>query len=406
MAEKNIVSYIRSALLRGGDANSVRIALLKSGYPPEQVEAAFREAQRIDVHHHFHFSPPLIGLMVAVLIAALGFGYFIYSSNAVGKPSALLDLNLEPLQVSAAPGEELIVLKEVTNMGSLRGFDVELQTDLVDPKTGSIAASKTETRAIETIGSTQTRLLVPAKTLPGEYILRTIAEYSGKRAVASLRVTVTPNTIQENTRETLGNDQEGDNKSEQVKNNQEEGAGQNSEPKECNDSNPCTIDSSREGKCAFEPFAPCCGNGLCEQDEFCMADCPNQNALEATPGLKQSVTLDEIRFTATTDPKKAMQECAKQEIPDYRDSCFSSVAKVSKDSNSCAPIINERIKDVCFSEVAKVALDSSICGNVVREERKDSCYLSFVLDYKDYSVCEKIVNENLRQSCNALKGLS
>ncbi len=398
MADKQLVSFIRNALLRGADANSVQIDLLRKGYGQQQIEAALREAEHIEVRHVLQFSPAVIGLLIALLTAAAGFGYFIFSNGAPSKATALLDINLEPIKASAVPGEELIVLKELTNMGSAKGYDVELRTELINPRTGAVLSSKTETRAIETIGSTQTRIGIPLTVQPGEYIIRTIAEYSGKRAVASLRAAVTPkqDAPSGNTESNLSVGGEGQNETEEV---------QTIVQQECDDFNTCTSDSFREGACSFTPITPCCGNGQCEQGELCAADCPAQLVTQETPGIRKSQTLDSIKLMATSNPEKAMQECAKQEIPDYRDSCFSNVAKVAKNTQHCLPVVNERIKDVCFAEVAKVSLDSSACGSIAREDRRDSCYLTFVLDYKDYSVCGSIINENLRQSCNALREL-
>ncbi len=400
VADKPLVSFIRNALLRGTDQNSIRVDLLRKGYQQQDIEAALRDAQQIEVRHILQFSPAVVGLLIALLIAAAGFGYFIWSDAAApSKATTLLDVNLEPVKATAAPGEELVVLKEITNMGSAKVYDVELRTELVDTRTGAILSSKTETRAIETIGSTQTRIEVPANAQPGEYIIRTIAEYGGKRAVASLRATI----IQQETTTAVNNTEDDDHVLNQ--NNQNGEKTQNIVQQDCNDFDPCTSDSFEQGKCAFTSITPCCGNRVCEQGEQCAADCPSQFALQDTPGLQRSATLDDIKLMATSSPEKAMQECARQEIPDYRDSCFSNVAKISKNTQHCAPIVNERIKDVCFAEVAKVSLNAAACQNVVKEDRRDSCYLTFVLDYKDYSVCDKIVNENLRQSCFALKQL-
>lgn len=399
MADKEVVSFIRNALLAGRDENSIRIALLRKGYDERQIDAALGEAQRAG-QHSFPFSPAMLGILVALLIAAAGFSYFIFSINpASTRTATLLDINLEPVKASAAPGEELVVLKEVTNMGSAKGYDVELRTELVNPRTGAVLSSKTETRAIETIGSTQTRIAVPATAPPGEYLIRTIAEYGdNRRAVASLRAVVSatqesaesiPPTIPA---ETPSESQAG----------QEEPA-----PQGCNDFNPCTADSFQDGTCAFAPITPCCGNGKCEQGENCALDCPAQaeSGTRDNPELKQSPTLDDIKLLATTNSPKAMQECARQEIPDYRDSCFANVARITKNGRNCEPVINGRIKDVCFSEVAKASQDSSVCGSVGQEEKRDSCYITFALDYRDYSVCGSIAG-SLKQSCFALKALA
>src|SRR3989338_1129811 len=62
--------------------------------------------------------------------------------------------------------------------------------EISEPLTSRIITQKIETRAIETFGSTQTRILVPEETRTGDYILRAVVEYDDKKAVATLPIKI------------------------------------------------------------------------------------------------------------------------------------------------------------------------------------------------------------------------
>ncbi len=102
----------------------------------------------------------------------------------------MLDLNLEPITTTAEPGESISFLKELSNLGSLKRYDVVIKQEIINPKTGKVIAQKTETRAIETFGSTQTKILVPKDAEPGDYLARVIVEYDNQKAVATLPVKI------------------------------------------------------------------------------------------------------------------------------------------------------------------------------------------------------------------------
>lgn len=397
------MGYVKQLLSSGYPLPSVKAELMKQGLNSQQADDAIREATTHHVHHTIHFSPAVIGVIFAILIGSIGFGYFILDQNAPKNPAQLLDLNLEPVTTTIKAGEDIVFLKEVTSMGSQERFDVVLTTELIS-RQGKVVTSKVETRGIETIGSTQTRLEAPSTTQPGEYVLRTIATYDGKKAIATIPVTV----------------QASEGCNDNVKNNGEMGIDCGGpcppctvveDPKtveDCNDFNPCTRDRLIGGKCLNSDITPCCGNGACEGGEqtSCSRDCPLQNEGVSTPGIKQSQDIDDIKLLATTDPQQAARECAKQTILDYQDSCSAHVAAISQDSRYCEAILNENIKDVCFSEVAKARGTPSLCLNIANKDKQDSCHIIFITEFKDYSVCENVHNRNLRQSCYALKQLS
>jgi hypothetical protein len=395
VADQKLVSYVRESLGKGANANAIRAALVRNGYPMQQVEAAFHEASHVRVHHVITFSPVVIGLVVAVLISLGGFGYFILNQSS--SPSQLLDVEIRSVTQGLNAGDEANVVVELTNMGAQSRYDVEVKAELVDSSTGQVIASQLETVALETKSSPSISLKVPSNAVRGNYVMRVIAEYDGKRSVASTTVSIASGQPS---------------CSDGVRNQNEQGVDCGGVCKpcgatiqgECNDFNACTSDTLTNGVCVFTPVMPCCGNGVCETGEAaCAADCKVQGD---APELSRSDNLERIKLIATSNPDVAARECGKETIQEYKDSCYSNVATTARDVSYCDSIEGERLKNVCIREVAEASLTPSLCGGISREDFRDTCYISFVTEYRDYSVCEQIVNENLRQSCLALKALA
>lgn len=422
MADKKLVSYVQDMLRRGYPANSIQQVLIQRGYTPSQANAAIQDARQLEIRHTLHLSPALLLILGAIIVAGGAFGFFALSQGNSGLQEELLDLNLEPVELDKAAGEEIVFLKEITNMGASNRYDIILKTELLDPRTGEVLTSKTETRGIETIGSSQTRLALPDSVKPGSYTLRTIAEYQGGRAVATLPVTVTAaGSLAPTCSDGIRNqDEEGidcGGSCEACQKEETPPEGENKTPAErapspqelvCDDRNACTADANTDGQCSFTPITPCCGNNVCEDGEqdTCRTDCPLlQDEGENPPGLPDSQSLEELKVLASSNPRQAARGCAELTIPDHRDTCYTNTARIAKDQEYCQEISDARIKDVCLAEVARVRQQSDACVGISRDDRRDSCYLTFVLDYKDYSVCDRIINDNLRQSCFSLKNL-
>ena len=237
-------------------------------------------------------------------------------------------------------------------------------------------------------------IVIPEGTPAGDYILRVIVEYDGKKAPATLPIKVLPAR------------KEGC--FDGIKNQNEESVDCGGvckaceiQSQECDDQNPCTEDILENGKCVNNQIEPCCGNSLCEFDETeesCSTDC---RAAEEIP----TSALEEIKNIALANPSKALQECGKIEIPDLKDTCISSIGEAQKDKTYCTRIQGERIKDLCYANIAKLSNDNSICRDILFAPRRDSCYMNFMIDNDDYTVCEKLTDSNFRYQCESLRQL-
>ena len=397
MVQKNLIKYIRKQLQKGYDVSAIRNLLLKYGYTNKDVDEALNSIYHPTIRHEIHLSSATIFAIVFISISLLSIASFFYF-NQSKTSTKLLDLNLEPISTTVKAGESVTFVKELSNLGSSKRYDVIIKQEIIGQKTFKVITEKTETRAIETFGSTQTKILVPQDTKEGDYILRVIVEYDNKKAVATLPVKVLSFT-------NIATCFDG------IKNQYEEGIDCGGECKscetqikDCNDNNPCTDDVIENGGCVNKPIAPCCGNDICEGQEkdVCAVDCGNIG----TPFGLTAETLDEIKELARVNPGKALQQCNKIDVPDLRDTCISNIGDVQRNKNYCNTIINVRIKDLCYSKIAESTNDNSLCQEISTESRRDSCYAYFfVPPNKDYSVCDKVTNNNLRQSCESLRQL-
>ncbi|MBI2101703.1 hypothetical protein HYT53_03745 [Candidatus Woesearchaeota archaeon] len=395
MAEKSLADYIKSMSQKGYDSSSIRNILLRYGYSQRDIDSAMGSATSHTIRHEIHLSHTTALVIIFLIVSAVGAVSLIYHSPSK-TPSKLLDLNLEPVATTVEAGQNIVFLKELSNLGSSERYDVVIKQDLIDPLTSRIITQKIETRAIETFGSTQTRILVPKEAKPGDYILRAVVEYGDKKAIATLPVKIVSFAA-----ETCFDG---------IKNQDESSADCGGACKpcetqaiECDDNNQCTNDVVENGACINKPIAPCCGNKVCEAEEqgSCSADC-----IKIEQPAISSETLDDIKELARVDPAKALQQCMRQELPDYKDECISNIAEVQRSKGYCPQITSPRARDVCYLNIAKLANDNSICRDISTEGRRDSCYMTFVLDNKDYSVCGSITNKQLRQSCESLRQLN
>ncbi len=394
MVQKNLIDYVKNLIQKGYDIPTIKNFLLKYGYTNKEIDEAVNSSYKLTVKHEIHLSRTTTLVVIFIFASLIGVASFFYYGPS--ESAKLLDVNLEPITTTAEPGQSIVFLKELSNLGSAKRYDVVIKQEIINAKTNKIITQKTETRAIETFGSTQTKILIPQDATAGDYILRAIVEYDDKKAVATLPVKIVAFAKTETCFDGR-------------KNQNEEGVDCGgickpciNQATECDDDDLCTDDIEENGVCANKPILPCCGNNVCEDQENCDADCKKPEPLP----LFSSGTLDDIKELAKVNPGKALQQCSQIEVPDLKDACIGNIGEAQLDKDYCTKIINARVKDLCYSNIAKNINDNTLCQYISTDSRKDSCYMTFVLDNKDYSVCGRISNKQLRQSCESLKQLN
>ena len=381
MARQKVVDYIRGLLQKGYDISTIKNTMMNYGYTEKDINDAVDAVYHPTIRHEIHFSKTVVIVIVFAVLAISGIAFFfLYNQNKT--PEQLLDLNLESVKTTITAGDSISFIKEISNLGSLKRYDIFIRQELLNSDTSKIITQKSETRAIETSGSTQTTMEVPKETKPGDYTLRVVVEYKGKYANATLPVKIIP----------------ADNGAVENKESCFDGIKCENQVLDCNDNNPCTDDKSEDGKCINNPIVPCCGNGICEEKESCASDCK-----ESIPNPE---TLEQIKETAKSDPQKAEQQCNQFDVPSLKQTCIKNIGEAQNNKDYCAKIQSSGTKDECYSNIAKSSNDNSICQEISNDGIRDSCYsYFFVPPNKDYSVCEKLANKDLQQSCDRLRQL-
>ena len=77
-----------------------------------------------------------------------------------------------------------------------------------------------------------------------------------------------------------------------------------------------------------------------------------------------------------------------------RDNCYSSLAAASGDSSECARVTNSLLRDRCYSDAAATSGDASDCSGIQTQELRYECsnslYGQQALQQGDPSICERI----------------
>ncbi len=356
MAQQSLADYIKKQIESGYALITIKNFLLRNGYQSKEIDEAVSLAYKPTIRHEIHLSKTTILVVIFIVISLISlFGVlFLFGPLKNQIPGKLLDLNLEPVITTIKPGESIVFVKELSNQGSSKRYDVTIKHELINKKTNKIITQKTETRAIETFGSTQTKILVPIDTKPGDYIVRTIVDYDTKKAIAILPVKII--SLSQNR----------------------------------------IVDSGVVDSGVVD-------GGIVDR-EICF-DCKKDQLTSINIDAPKTLTLDDIKELSKTEPQKAFGYCDDFDVPDLKDTCIANVADTQRNKDYCQQIINVRIKDKCYSNIAKSLNDKLICDEIVTDAERDSCYITFVLDNKDYSVCEKVINKYLKQSCESLRQL-
>lgn len=131
-----------------------------------------------------------------------------------------------------------------------------------------------------------------------------------------------------------------------------------------------------------------------------LADACGKNLSEAirlsSVDLCKQISCTEQRVYCLGLLGKDLSSCEALSTPDFRDSCFNSMAKKLVDKSLCGKIVNNDRKNYCF-----VAFDAneSYCLNMNAVSFKDICYLHLASALRNPSYCDKIIDGKTQSRC-------
>jgi len=98
--------------------------------------------------------------------------------NILSPEGKLLDVKIQPLTETIAPGETLRLQTDLLNLGKTKIVDVQFDLQLVDVETAEIVARQEEAFAVETSTSVVKNLTIPENVKVGKYMVKGTAYYS------------------------------------------------------------------------------------------------------------------------------------------------------------------------------------------------------------------------------------
>ena len=378
---QNLVEYIRKQLSQGYSITQIRQSLLNYGYQSYQVDQAISQSYKTTTQQQ---PQPLQtqttttiptknhipkGLVIAILLLAIiGGSFFSYSKfMKPGKaPETLLDLSLEAIKTTIQPGQQISFIKKIESMGTKTRYDITLTYQLIDNK-GDIVQINEDTIAVETNTDKTTRILIKEDVKPGNYQLKAIARYEGKKATASLPVKV----YAKETTPTC---------SDNVQNQEEEG-----------------IDCG--GPCEQCQSCPVCNDQDSCTEDICSANTNYQCVYQEIDDCR-SPYMEEPTIIST-EQTETMEYTTLKEIQPHLTNLINT--NPTQAAELCAQLSDRLEKDGCFSTIVHINQDEHYCQFIEGDTPRDSCYFGIVMKTNNFVLCEKIISTYFQRSCDAFK---
>ena len=378
---QNLVDYIRKQLSQGYSITQIRQSLLNYGYQAYQVDQAISQsykAQQQKIKPLPTQTPATTptkthipkGLIITILLlAVIGGSFFSYSKFIKpGKaPETLLDLSLEAIATTAQPGQQISFIKKIESMGTKVRYDVTLTYQLTDNKGDIVQTPTDETVAVETKSTSKTNILIEGDVKPGDYQLKAIARYNGRKAIASIPVKVYAKEATPTCSDNI----------------------QNQEEEEIDCGGPCE-------QCQSCPV--CNDQDSCTED-ICSADTNYQCVYQEIEDCRTPYT--ESPTTISTEQIETDGYTTLEDIqPQLTNLINTNPAQAAE---LCAQLSDRLEKDGCFSTIVNINQDAHYCQFIEGDTPRDSCYFGIVMKTNNFALCEQITSTYFKRSCDSFK---
>lgn len=179
MANRQLLLYIREQLKRGYSIEAIRATLLRSGYPPNEIDSSLRAAQR----------GPVVAIVFVILLVSAVFGisiFFLFRAEPVIIAPPQVGLTLTETEVRAG---DTLGFTLIVESGEPLPTEGSLRSSILD-ENGNTILSKEEIILVRQNATINRSLALPSTVVPGSY--RLVAQVSLVGAfietVASFRV--------------------------------------------------------------------------------------------------------------------------------------------------------------------------------------------------------------------------
>jgi hypothetical protein len=344
----DLVPYVTAQLKKGFKQSSIKEILLKYGHNAEDIDKAIDAAyhpQVQQIHHTLHLSwTTIIGISFIIIMAISG----AWIGIKLAKPTEqLLDIEANPKFDTYKPGDEVVFVINLVNLGKDNRYDLTLKHEMFEPN-GFIMNEKEETVAIETRGSVESRIKIPNMASPGKYKIRTTAYYQGQNAKTSFTINVISDATVTSTTDT-------------------------STTKEIATTIIKTTSTTSTTNSITTTTLPIetCEDNIWNQDEEDV-DCGGKYC-DPCKKAGQEITNDLKKYSNANDMMKY-----------------------------CISLLEPENIDICFLKIAKKYNEPKYCGPI-SDSKRDDCYIWFATQENFYSdkemICNLIINENKKDIC-------
>jgi hypothetical protein len=384
------VDYVKKEVAQGYSVEQIRAALIKYGYPEHQIDEAIskynqqinskgkveqtkkvkpKKSSKIDLKNlniNFKKIGIIVGAIILIIILISMINFLLEENKAEKEQESELILNIESIQTTISPGQEISFLKRISYDGETK---ISFSYTLKDRQDNIIL---TDYEDLDIKNSVTSRTDINSGEIePGQYTLDIIAKYDGNEIKKSIYVKVYEESEQPSCFDNIKN--------------------QNETDIDCG--GPCL-------PCEKCPLS--CDDGDECTEDYCNKDTNYQCVHDEIIGCNEGTT--QTQQQTQTTPLDSGKEKTMYEV---RKELYDTIETNPEQAiNICHTITVNVEKDLCIKSVAELTNTSSYCSQITKQLTKDSCYMKFVINNNEFQHCSKIEDSYLKDSCLALEQIN
>jgi hypothetical protein len=393
---QQFVQYVSQMLIRGYTPDVIKSYLIGLGYPIGYVQSALDDARRptAEIKHTISFSPTTIIAIFLTFVVLGGVGIFSYKFFLGGSPDKLLDYTITIDISEVKPGEFIAFTDKFANLGTTKSYDVTVEHSIESSATNKIIDRWQETVAIDRLENTNGKRKIAVNVKPGDYILRGLITYEGKKAMAFERFTVTGQGSGGQT----GTEVDEPSCVDGIKNQGETKTDCGGPCQPCIDKPTCTDGFRNQDETGIDCGGSC---KVCPEEPNCIDKIKNQGETGTDCGgpcpkcmTEQPINLTNKVVINIGDASYDYDKVAKVE----------QMGKLNENESVqiCKSVVQDRKQADCFMKLSTIFNSSKYCRPINISTKRDVCYMYFV-NQRDYSVCNEITQPYTKRACTSLQ---